>query len=196
MGAHRFPGRVSSASAHLHPKDPDLMGLSSSKGSCTPRSPGQSLSHWGGASTIRGLWGGRDWQGLTPPSTASGTAKGWLAGHSLSLPGLKEGRSTLCSVHFRLRRVPGHVWGPRAVWSGSSTWTHGQDTAVDLGPSPRSPPPRPACQPTFLCPFHTVDTGALVSAVPQPARTGEEGQAEQQPSLHRSQGRTQSIYFG
>lgn len=104
-------------------------------------------------------------------------------------------RSLQCPL-LPLRRVPGHAWGPRAVWSGSSTRPHGQDTAVGLGPASRSPTPRPACQPTFLCPFHTVDTGALVSAVPQPARTGEEGQAEEQPSPHRSQGPTQSIYFG
>lgn len=104
------------------------MGLSSSKGSCTPQSPGQSLSHWGGASTIRGLWGGRGWQGFTPPRTASGTTEGWLAGHSLSLPVLKEGRSALCSVHFCLSG------GSQAMRGGHGLC--GQEAA--LGPMART----------------------------------------------------------
>lgn len=157
-----------------------LMGISSSKGSCTPRSPGQSLSHWGGASAIRGLWGGRGWQGLNSSKHRRGGA-----GRTRPEPARAQRgqvRSLQCPLP-PLRRVPGQAWGPRAVWSESGTRPHGQDTAVGLGPAPRSPPPWPAFQPIFLCPFHTVDTGALVSAVPRPARTGEEGQAEEQPPL-------------
>lgn len=72
------------------------------------------------------------------------------------------------------RRVPGRAWGPRAVWSGSSTRPHGQDTAVGLGPAPRSPPPRPACQPTFLCPFHSGhwSTGLCCAIAGQDRRRG------------------------
>lgn len=148
-----------------------------------PRSPGQSLSHWGGASAIRGLWGGRGWQGLTP-STASGTAEGWLAGHSLSLPGLREGRSALCSVHFRLSG------GFQAMHGGHGLC--GQEAA--LGPMARTQQLVWALLPGHL---HLGLPASPLSCVPftqwtlehwslpchSQARTGEEGQAEEQPLL-------------
>lgn len=173
-----------------------LMGLSSSKGSCTPRSPGQSLSHWGGASAIRGLWGGRGWQGLTPPSTASGTAEVGLAGHSLSLPGLREGRSALCSVPFRLSG------GSQAMRGGHGLC--GQEAA--LGPMARTQQLVWALLPGHL---HLGLPSSPLSCVPFTqwtlehwsllchGRPGQERRGRRRSSLpHRSQGRTQSIYFG
>lgn len=174
------------------------MGLSSSKGSCTPRSPGQSLSHWGGASAIRGLWGGRGWQGLTPPSTASGTTGvgGGLAGHGLSLPGLREGRSALCSVHCRLSG------GSQAVRGGHGLC--GQEAALGpmagtqrvvwvLLPGHLHLACLPARFPVSLSHSRHWSTGLCCATAGQDRRGGAGGGAA---SPHRSQGRTQSIYFG
>lgn len=154
-----------------------LMGLSPSKGSCTPWSPGRSQHY-------QRLVG---WEGLAgpslhrvPPVPAPGAA-----GRTRPEPApAPRGRSALCGVHFRLSRGSQAMRGghrlcgqeaPPSPQPGHSGWSGPCSRVTHLGLA--SPVPFPVSL------SHGGDWSTDLSAGPKLAGRGAEGRAEGQPPL-------------
>lgn len=173
----QVPGRVSSAPAQLHPKDPSD-GLITQQGVLHPSVTRAEPQTLGRSQHHQRLVG---WEGLAgpslhrvPPVPPPGAACRTRPEPARAPRG--QVRSLQCPLP-PLKRVPGHAWGSRARPA------HSQDTAVGLGPALRSPASACPAQFPFLCPCHTVETGALTSLLGQSWPGGEAGRAKGQPPL-------------